>query len=110
MGRTNYDDHGQARCMTGVMFDITEGKRAEEAVGVLNRDLERRTAQLESANRELEAFCYSVSHDLRAPLRAVDGFSTLLLESCGAKLDARGIHYLQRVREGATRMDALIHA
>jgi light-regulated signal transduction histidine kinase (bacteriophytochrome) len=78
----------------------------------LNLDLERRvrdrTARLEAANRELEAFAYSVSHDLRAPLRAVDGFSQALLEDYATALDARGKGYLERIRSGAARMGDLI--
>jgi PAS domain S-box-containing protein len=89
------------------------GRQAEEEISRLNADLERRvaerTVQLEVANKELEAFSYSVSHDLRAPLRAVDGFSTMLLDRYGAQFDGQGRHYLQRVREGAQRMDQLIN-
>src|SRR4029077_17979801 len=77
-----------------------------------NTELEHRvaarTAELELANQELEAFSYSVSHDLRAPLRAVDGFSHAVLEDYGHQLPEEGRHYLQTIREGAQRMGVLI--
>jgi signal transduction histidine kinase len=72
------------------------------------RELERANAELGRTNKELEAFSYSVSHDLRAPLRAIDGFSKMLLDRLGAQLDEEGRHYLDRVRAGTTRMGALI--
>ncbi len=67
-----------------------------------------RTAALEDANHELESFSYSVSHDLRAPLRSIDGFSHALLEDCADQLDETGMHHLQRVRSSAQRMGRLI--
>jgi signal transduction histidine kinase len=67
-------------------------------------------AELERTNQELDAFSYSVSHDLRAPLRAIDGFSQALAESCAAALDTTGHHYLERIRAGVRRMQALIDA
>jgi PAS domain S-box-containing protein len=89
-----------------------ERQRAQDEVRRLNRNLERlvaeRTAELEAANQELQAFAYSVSHDLRAPLRGMDGFSQALLEDYGDKLNARGKDYARRVRAASQRMGRLI--
>ena len=94
--------------------DVTERVRAETAVQALNRTLEARVAartrELSEANRELESFAYSVSHDLRAPLRGIEGFSRMLGERHADGLDATGRDYLDRVRKGTARMGELIDA
>ena len=92
---------------------LTEQRRlAAEEIRTLNMELEQRvkdrTSQLEAANKELDAFAYSVSHDLRAPLRGIDGFSLALLEDYGNKLDTQGKDYLQRIRNACVRMGRLI--
>ena len=74
----------------------------------VEREVEIRNAQLENANKELESFSYSVSHDLRAPLRGIDGFSGLLLEDYSSRLDEKGREYLTRIRVAAQRMATLI--
>jgi len=111
-GTLVHDANGQPLMAIVTIGDITERKRAEEEIRQLNVELEervvRRTAELEAANKELEAFSYSVSHDLRAPLRAVDGFSQAVLEDYGKQLPDEGRRYLQTIRDGAQRMGELI--
>ncbi|HEV2322116.1 MAG TPA: ATP-binding protein, partial [Gammaproteobacteria bacterium] len=92
--------------------EVAERKNAEDEVLRLNKELEarveERTRKLQEINNELEAFSYSVSHDLRAPLRAVDGFSQALMTEYGEQSDDRMRHYLQRIQNGAARMSQLI--
>jgi PAS domain S-box-containing protein len=98
----------------GVMVfrDISQRRQAEDEIRRLNANLERRvmerTRQLETANRELEAFSYSVAHDLRTPLRAIDGFSKALMEDHSSQLKAEGLDQLRRVRRATERMSQLI--
>jgi PAS domain S-box-containing protein len=108
----NYFEHDRQGYNLALVRDITERKQAEAAILRLNRDLERRVAQrtaaLERANKELETFSYSVSHDLRAPLRHIAGFASILQEDYGGALDARGRRYLHLVNQGAASMGRLI--
>ena len=94
--------------VSSAIRDITERKQVEKAIRLLNDDLKLRGAELEATNKELEAFTYSVSHDLRAPLRQLDGFSRIVVEEFGPQLPEQAQHYLTRVREGAVNMGRLI--
>ncbi|MEO6094128.1 MAG: ATP-binding protein [Fibrobacteria bacterium] len=96
------------KCSLAIQYDITDLKDAEREVRRLNRNLERKTEELEEANQELEAFSYSVAHDLRAPLRSIDAFSKMVLDGYAQKLDEMGSNYLSNVRQSAQRMAQLI--
>ena len=110
--RPVFDQHGKWRGVRVGNRDITARHKAEDKITELNRTLERRvterTEQLEAANSELEAFSYSVSHDLRAPLRAIKGFSDILIQDHAGKLDDEGKRLLNVVLNNAERMSQLI--
>ncbi len=105
-------DDGMVPFAIAIFEDITERKRHEAQLEEMNAGLETRvalrTAELETANKELEAFSYSVAHDLRAPLRAINSFSAIVIEENADKLDVTALSYLRRVREGALRMGELV--
>lgn len=94
--------------VTAAIRDVTQRKQAEAEIQKLNDDLQDRATQLEATNKELEAFSYSVSHDLRAPLRTIDGFSLAILEDFGEQLNDEGRNHLIRIRTAAQRMAQLI--
>jgi PAS domain S-box-containing protein len=106
------DNHGNLGGGVAVLRDITERKAAERQIQTLNQGLEsrviERTAELKAANRELEAFTYSVSHDLRAPLRHISGFTRILVEKFRSSLPAEAQQHLQLIEQGASRMGQLV--
>jgi PAS domain S-box-containing protein len=110
-----YDEDGNLNGFTKITRDLTERKIAQEELQSseqryreLAETLKYQSTQLEAVNKELEAFCYSISHDLRAPLRAIDGFSQAIYEEYADKLDDTGKRYLTRVRDGSQQMAGLI--
>jgi PAS domain S-box-containing protein len=106
------DSNQRPHYFIAVIEDITARKRGQEEICALNATLEKRveerTAKLAEANRELEAFVYTASHDLRAPLRTLEGFSQALLDDYGVRIDPTGRMYLERIVAAAVRMDLLI--
>jgi PAS domain S-box-containing protein len=102
------DVQGQPRYLLGISEDITERKHVEKRIQALNRDLEIRANELEAANKELESFSYSVSHDLRSPLRAIDGFARIFEEDYRDKLDDEARRLLRVIRDSTQKMEQLI--
>jgi len=94
--------------VSGAIRDVSDRKRAEHEIQHLNAEMQRRNADLAAANEELESFSYSVSHDLRAPLRHMDGFSKLLAAEYGPMLDSVAEHYMDMIQDGARSMGELI--
>lgn len=110
--RIGREAEGRGARFIGTLQDITDAVQAEEQLRQVNQALEsrvaERTAQLRQANQELEAFSYTVSHDLKAPLRGIDGYSQLLVEEYGERLDDDGRQFVQRIRHGVQIMGELI--
>jgi PAS domain S-box-containing protein len=106
------DANGVCTHLIGSVHDITQIRRAEQEIRKLNQELEQRvaerTAQLRVANKELESFSYSVSHDLRAPLRAISGFAEIIARRHRASLNAEGQHYFDNIVQASDRMSHLI--
>jgi len=106
------DHTGEISQFIGIKLDVTERRKAQDEIRKLNQELDKRvrarTAELEAANQEMEAFTYSVSHDLRAPLRGIGGLCDMLLEDYGSSLEPKANAMLERVRGAATRMGHLV--
>jgi len=96
--------------VTSAIRDITARKQVEQQISELNKELEHRAIELEAANKELEAFSYSVSHDLRSPLQNIDSFSQILMEDYANRLDSDGRDYVQRLRGSCQHMQDIIDA
>ena len=106
------NEHGAPAATLEINRDVTERKQAEEQIQKLNEELEQkvieRTKELEAINKELEAFAYSVSHDLRAPVRHIAGFTELLQKHAGPALDGKGRHHIEMILDSAKRMGSLV--
>jgi PAS domain S-box-containing protein len=100
----------QGLVATSAIRDITERKQVAQQISKLNKELEHRAIELENANKELEAFSYSVSHDLRSPLQNIDRFSQILMEDYANQLDPEGLDYVQRLRGSCEHMEDIIDA
>ena len=107
-GRGYYDASGRAVRMEGAALDISDRKAAEEKISQLNTALEQRAAETLAANQELEAFSYSVSHDLRAPLRAINGFSRILLDDFTTEVSEEAADFLREIRRNTEHMGRLV--
>ena len=105
-----FDNEGRLTGLFGIARDIMERKKIQEELQSTHAELERRAYELEAVNRELEAFSYTVSHDLKTPLRSIGGFAGALLEDYPDKLNAAGRDYLARITAAALRMSQLIDA
>jgi PAS domain S-box-containing protein len=107
-----HDENERFEYVVGIAEDITQVRQAQDALTALNNDLERRvedrTKALAEVNRELDAFAYSISHDLRAPLRTMQGYAEALIEDFGDGLPQEGQHYTKRIAAAAVRMEDLI--
>jgi len=102
------DGTGVSQGFVCILIDISESHKAEEAIRTLNANLKHEVAERNAINQELESFCYSVSHDLRSPLRAMEGFSHLLEEGYASKFDEEGRRHLRSVKDNSKKMGQLI--
>jgi PAS domain S-box-containing protein len=102
------DARGEPLLLLGISMDITQRKANEQRILALVDELQRHSTMLESSNQELESFCYSVSHDLRSPLRAINGYASLLQQQFGPQCDAAALRCLQRICHASERMARLI--
>jgi PAS domain S-box-containing protein len=102
------DDLGHPVAILETNNDISDRKHREEEIRNLNRELEKKSTDLEASNKELEAFAYSVSHDLRAPLRHMAGYTELLQKNVSSELDEKSLRYIKTILDSAKRMGALI--
>ena len=107
-GKVVLDDEGRPLRLIGTLQNVTERKHSDQAIQDLNRELQARMSELAAVNKELEGFSYSVAHDLRAPLRAIDGFSRMLIEDCAAAIDANGRRYVDVITQNTRKMGQLI--
>src|SRR5262249_38704984 len=101
------DEKGNLLGFTKVTRDLTARRELEEQLRMRAEELEQQKMQLQESNEAMEAFTYSISHDLRAPLRGMWGYATALLEDYSESLDSSGRQYVQSIVDGAARMDAL---
>jgi PAS domain S-box-containing protein len=102
------DAHGHVSVLIGIAQDVTDLRKAEEQLRAVNSELENRSRSLQRSNEEMQAFSYSIAHDLRAPLRAIQGMSRILMEDYAGVLDEDGQDYFSRIMDAAQRMDDLI--
>jgi two-component system sensor kinase len=109
-GMPVFREDGSIREWVGTCFDISERKASEETLKALNQELQSTAAELEVAYKDMESFSYSVSHDLRAPLRIIDGLSDILLKDYHDKLDDEGNNLLKLIQGNTKRMDQLVLA
>ncbi len=99
---------GGERCLLSLANDMTRRKKAEQEIEKLNADLTARAIELEIANREMEAFSYSISHDLRTPLTVINGYCQMLRDLCAAQLNEQCLGFIQEIQDGSGRMNELI--
>lgn len=103
-----FDEKEQALYLVGISEDITERKKQEDKIRELNKELKKKITQLQDVNKEMESFSYSVSHDLRSPLRAINGYAEMLKEDFGELIGEEGNRIINIIRANTTKMGTLI--